>query len=237
MGVTELQQLLALQDQDTRADQLRYRRAHLPEQTALTATTSALAAMQRETDEQQAAQASLESRQAEIEASIETMRTKEAGLAAQLSKSIVPKEAETLQAEIRGTKERRTAAEDDELALMEELEPIEVRLAQLDVQRVPLVAQQHTEQKAVNAATAGIDHELAAVVTERAAAVSELSDSIVARYEKMRSHLGGVAVARLDHGTCLGCNMKLSSTEREALQAAPADELVECEQCGRLLVR
>jgi uncharacterized protein len=237
MAVTELQQLLVLQDLDTRADQLRYRKSHLPERTALTSTETALGALATEESQQQAAQAALETKQAELEVSLETMRVKEASLAAQLSKSIVPKEAETLQAEIKGSKQRRSAAEDDELAIMEELEPIEARLAQLAAQRVPLLAQQDAERMALEAAAAGVDAELAGVLNDRTAAVAELPSALVTRYEKMRGHLNGVAVARLDHGTCLGCNMKLSSKETEALKAASPDELVECEQCGRLLVR
>jgi uncharacterized protein len=149
----------------------------------------------------------------------------------------VPKEAETLQAEITGLKQRRAAAEDDELAIMERLEPIEAKLAQLAAQKVPLVAQQDAETTALASASANVAQELAGVLTDRAAAAADLPAALVTRYEKMRGHLGGVAVARLDHGTCLGCNMKLSSKETEALRAAAADELVECEQCGRLLVR
>jgi uncharacterized protein len=235
--VTELQQLLVLQDLDTRADQLRYRKSHLPERTALTATETALRTLAAEESQQQSAQAALESKQAELEASLEKMRVKEAGLAAQLSKSIVPREAETLQAEIKSSKQRRSDAEDGELAIMEELEPIEARLAQLAAQRLPLVAQQDAERVALEAASVSVDTDLSAVLNDRAAAVADLPAALVTRYEKMRGHLGGVAVARLDHGTCLGCNMKLSSKETEALKAASPDELVECEQCGRLLVR
>jgi uncharacterized protein len=237
MAVTELQQLLVLQDLDTRADQLRYRSAHLPERTALTATENAMAALAAEQKQQESDQADLEAQQADLETTIETMRTKEAGLAAQLSKSIVPKEAETLQAEITGLKQRRAAAEDDELAIMERLEPIEAKLTQLAAQKVPLAAQQDAETTALATATDTVQQGLAGVLAERAAAAADLPAALVTRYEKMRGHLGGVAVARLDHGTCLGCNMKLSSKETEALKAAAADELVECEQCGRLLVR
>jgi uncharacterized protein len=237
MAVTELQQLLVLQDLDTRADQLRYRTSHLPERTALTATENTLATLAAEQAQQATDQAALEEQQADLETSIETMRTKEAGLAAQLSKSIVPKEAETLQAEITGLKQRRAAAEDDELAIMERLEPIEAKLAQLASQKIPLVAQQEAETAALARASTNVAQELVGVLTERAAAAADLPAALVTRYEKMRGHLGGVAVARLDHGTCLGCNMKLSSKETEALKAAAPDELVECEQCGRLLVR
>ena len=237
MAVTELQQLLVLQDLDTRAEQLRYRRSHLAERSTLAATDQVLGAIAAEAAACERDRAAHDKRQAEIDATVEAMRAKEASLAGQLAKSIVPKEAETLQAEIKGLHQRRDAAEDDELAIMEAVEPIEARLAVLAAQKVPLLAQRDLDAAALAAAEAAVDGELLAVTAERVQAVEPLPAGLLARYDKMRHHLGGVAVARLDHGTCTGCNMKLSSTEREGLLASPAGALVECEQCGRLLVR
>jgi uncharacterized protein len=237
MAVTELQQLLAIQDLDTKADQHRYRKAHLTEQAALAATDSALASLDAASQVADQEMVGLNDRLAALEATITTMRAKESVLAAQLAKSIVPKEAETLQAEIQGLHQRRTAAEDDELEVMEAAETVEGRLAGLAAQRAPLAAQRMQEHAAYLAASDGLNEQLASLVEQRTAAAAAVSASLLTRYEKMRAHLGGVAVARLDHGTCLGCNMKLSSTEREALHAAALDAHVECEQCGRLLVR
>jgi uncharacterized protein len=235
--VTELQQLLAIQDLDTKADQHRYRKAHLPEQAALVATDSALASLDAASQIADREMVGLNDRLAALEATITTMRAKESVLAGQLAKSIVPKEAETLQAEIQGLHQRRTTAEDDELEVMEAAETVEGRLAGLAAQRVPLAAQREQEHAAYLTASGNLDEQLASLIEQRSAAAAAVSASLLTRYEKMRAHLGGVAVARLDHGTCLGCNMKLSSTEREALQAAAPDAHVECEQCGRLLVR
>ncbi len=237
MAVTELQQLLVLQDLDTRAEQLRYRRSHLAQRSTLAATDGALGAIAAEAATCERERAALDKRQAEIDASVETMRAKEQSLGAQLAKSIVPKEAETLQAELKGLHQRRDAAEDDELAIMEAVEPIEARLTVLAAQKVPLLAQRDIDAAALAAAEAAVDAELATAAAQRALTAAPLPASLMARYDKMRGHLGGVAVARLDHGTCMGCNIQLSSTEREALLAAPPDALAECEQCGRLLVR
>jgi uncharacterized protein len=237
LAVTELQQLLAIQDLDTKADQHRYRKAHLPEQAALAATDGALATLDAAAQVAEREMVVLNDRLAALEATIATMRDKEAVLGGQLAKSIVPKEAETLQAEIQGLHQRRTTAEDDELEVMEAAETVESKLSSLAAQRQPLAAQRDQEHAAYVAASGNLDEQLSAVVQERSAAAAVVSAALLARYEKMRAHLGGVAVARLDHGTCLGCNMKLSSTEREALQAAAIDAHVECEQCGRLLVR
>jgi predicted nucleic acid-binding Zn-ribbon protein len=82
-----------------------------------------------------------------------------------------------------------------------------------------------------------VEGELASLVDERAAAVSAVPEALVARYEKLRAKLGGVAVARLEHGRCTGCHLQLPATELDRLRHEPPDALAECEQCGRLLVR
>jgi predicted nucleic acid-binding Zn-ribbon protein len=61
--------------------------------------------------------------------------------------------------------------------------------------------------------------------------------NLLARYDELRLRLGGVAVAELHDGRCSGCHLRLSNVALERVKNAPPDELVECEECGRLLVR
>jgi predicted nucleic acid-binding Zn-ribbon protein len=60
---------------------------------------------------------------------------------------------------------------------------------------------------------------------------------LVSEYERLRAGLGGIGVARLEGGRCLGCQLMLSAVERDRLKGLPPDEVVHCEECGRLLVR
>jgi predicted nucleic acid-binding Zn-ribbon protein len=41
----------------------------------------------------------------------------------------------------------------------------------------------------------------------------------------------------LRHGRCEGCRIELSGGDRARLKAAPADDVVRCEECRRILVR
>jgi uncharacterized protein len=59
---------------------------------------------------------------------------------------------------------------------------------------------------------------------------------MLARYDRLRGQLG-VAVARLVGHRCDGCHLDLSPGEVDIVKDAPADELAECPQCNRLLVR
>jgi predicted nucleic acid-binding Zn-ribbon protein len=46
-----------------------------------------------------------------------------------------------------------------------------------------------------------------------------------------------VAAALLVNGRCGGCHLALPATEVDRLRKLPADALVRCEQCERILVR
>jgi predicted nucleic acid-binding Zn-ribbon protein len=63
-----------------------------------------------------------------------------------------------------------------------------------------------------------------------------LPDPILQRYDRLRIQLG-TAVAQLVGSDCVGCPSNLSPGEVEVIKAAPADEPVDCPQCGRLVVR
>ena len=73
--------------------------------------------------------------------------------------------------------------------------------------------------------------------SDRAATVAEVDPGDIDRYDSMRRQFGGVAVAPLNGRMCGGCHLDLSAVELDAVRAAPPDEMPECPQCGRLLVR
>jgi uncharacterized protein len=90
---------------------------------------------------------------------------------------------------------------------------------------------------AVAAAEAEIDRELGEVAARRNAIAGELDPSLLERYEQLRHDLGGIAVARLVGSNCGGCHLTLSAVELDRIRHEPADTVVLCEECGRLLVR
>ncbi len=64
-----------------------------------------------------------------------------------------------------------------------------------------------------------------------------LDEGLVALYEKLRAQQGGTGAAALKHGACQGCNMSLNPADFAHIEAAPADDIIRCEECGRILVR
>ena len=58
----------------------------------------------------------------------------------------------------------------------------------------------------------------------------------MALYERLREQKG-VGAALLRARQCGGCNMSLDASELSRIRAAPADEVIRCEECQRILVR
>jgi predicted nucleic acid-binding Zn-ribbon protein len=46
-----------------------------------------------------------------------------------------------------------------------------------------------------------------------------------------------VAIARLAHNRCEGCHLTLASVELDRIRHLDPEELVHCQECGRILVR
>ena len=87
------------------------------------------------------------------------------------------------------------------------------------------------------AAEAEIATELETVRTERAIEAAGVPADLWAEYDRLRSRLGGIAVARLVGTICQGYDLQLSAVEIDRIRRLGVDELVHCESCGRLLVR
>jgi uncharacterized protein len=127
--------------------------------------------------------------------------------------------------------------EDQVLEAMGEQETVDEQLAGLRARRDDLDARGAALRAAVAEAQAEVDRELAAELAARSDAATTIPADIAALYEQLRAHLGGVAAAPLVNGRCGGCHLALPATEIDRLRKEPADALVRCEQCERILVR
>jgi predicted nucleic acid-binding Zn-ribbon protein len=90
---------------------------------------------------------------------------------------------------------------------------------------------------ALAAAEDVITRELDDLTSRRPGTIDGVDAGLLARYDKMREHFGGIAVARLDKNRCDGCHLEISATELDHMKREPAEALVEFEHCGRLLLR
>ncbi|OEV11699.1 hypothetical protein AN219_29585, partial [Streptomyces nanshensis] len=88
-----------------------------------------------------------------------------------------------------------------------------------------------------DAALAEIDAELAGVRKERETIAGAVPGELLKLYDKIREREGGVGAAKLYQRRCEGCRLELNITELNDVREAPADTVVRCENCRRILVR
>ncbi|MET0145735.1 MAG: C4-type zinc ribbon domain-containing protein [Ilumatobacteraceae bacterium] len=228
--------LLELQRLDTTTDQLGHRRRELPERAAATEAAASRRA-------NRSRRAAIGVRDEELELAIgalerdgQALVTQRTRLEAQLKTVIAPREAEALMHEMATIAERRDALDDQELTFLDEQSELAGEAARLDDALPGLESAASATAAALAVAEATIDAELADIATSRAAQAAALDPSVLSRYEQLRSHLGGVAVAKLDGTRCSGCHIDLSRSDLDDVKRVPPGEYTDCPQCGRILV-
>ena len=146
------------------------------------------------------------------------------------------RDLQAMDEEVRHLTERQSQLEELELVAMVDQEPIDAELAQLSQRSTPIEERVAVLRAEVEDSKAEIDQELAQAIPARASAAAELPPALADRYEKLRTRMRGVAAARLIGHRCDGCHQELSAVEVERIRAMPADTVVTCDLCGRILV-
>lgn len=233
------QTLLDLQDLDTRLDQLAHRRARVP-QIAELATLDGRAAVLR--DRQVAADTAvsdLTGEQAKAEADVEQARKRLDRDRALLASGSVAsaRQLEDLEREVESLLRRISDLEDVELEFMERLEQAQRVSEQVRVQAEELVGSRAATLEQRDHEFADVDAEVARVQRERTRVVAAVPVDLLKLYERIRADQGGIAAAPLRLGRCQGCRLQLTPSDLGRIADSPADEVIRCEECRRILVR
>lgn len=147
------------------------------------------------------------------------------------------KDLQALQHELATLGRRQSELEDEQLVVMERAESLRT-----DVEaRESAVA---ATQQRVEDLQRDLDQERTAIADERAQVQRErdqiapgLGAELLALYERVRDQYGGVGAAALSQRRCGGCQLELNAADLSRIRNAPEDEVLRCEECGRILVR
>jgi predicted nucleic acid-binding Zn-ribbon protein len=88
-------------------------------------------------------------------------------------------------------------------------------------------------QAEVDSLLAASNKKADACKSTRNSLAQDLPKSLLSKYQRIFSHRGGLAVARVVEGACLGCNMQLPPQQFNRLHRGT--ELQDCPHCNRLL--
>ncbi|GAA2023005.1 C4-type zinc ribbon domain-containing protein [Agromyces tropicus] len=231
------EQLLRLQAIDTRLQQIAHRLRSLPQTAELAALGERDTAVRGRRAE---AIGTLEDARTElgrIESDVEVVEKRIARDGDRLTHTSSLKDVQALEAELVSLRKRLSDLEDAELVVMEKVEEAEGRVAEIDRERAELAESVASVEAARDEAAGGLGTEREQAERDRGAIAAAVPGELLGFYEDRRVRGGGIGAALLRQRTCGGCTITLTGSDLDAVRRAADDEVVQCPECDRILVR
>lgn len=231
--------LLDVQGLDTELDRIRHRRANLAETVRVRELATAQRILADRITAVETEIADLELEQRKADADVDVVRQRAVKDRHLLDSGVIndAKQLSSLQHELESLARRQGELEEIELEIMERVEAAEHRRRDLMAERVQL---ESDLSQATSAEAEAIDSLAAAetdLTADRAVAVADIPADLLGLYERIRADHGGVGAAPLFRGRCEGCRIELTPVDIGRIRSAPAEEVLRCEECRRILVR
>ena len=231
--------LLQVQEKDSQILAANHEIKELPERKEIEATQrkmleldQALKAKESEVHENNRIQKRLEDEVATVEERIENQKRKLYG-----GEVIAIKELQALEMDIDSLKERQIAIEDQIIEVMELNEPIQNEIQNLSTQQAENKENEANLFKVLQEAIKKIELRINQIKVEIVHLTNDLPNELISEYESLRSRPGHVGIARLVNRTCNGCNLELPAVEVDRIKKLSEDSIINCEECGCILVR
>ena len=226
-----IERLLILQDRDQKIRILRLELKNLPAERASLDSNLAAGSSRLDTAKQRARDVELEKKKLEVEA--QTKRDSIAKFKTQQFQTRKNEEFQALSNEIKRFEGDIEKIEDRELELMEEAEKMKVTVAEAEKHHSQTRAHTDRQITEIEGKVKAIETQLAELEAEREKLGEGIDEDLLYQYNKLFVNKGGLAVVALEHETCMGCHMKL--TTQTAVRVKGSKEILNCEQCGRIL--
>ena len=231
--------LLEVQEKDSQILAANHEIKELPERKEIEATQrkmleldQALKAKESEFHENNRIQKRLEDEVATVEERIENQKRKLYG-----GEVIAIKELQALEMDIDSLKERQIVIEDQIIEVMELNEPIQNEIQNLSTQKEENKENEANLFKVLQEAIKKIELRINQIKVEIVHLTNDLPNELISEYESLRSRPGHVGIARLVNRTCNGCNLELPAVEVDRIKKLSEDSIINCEECGCILVR
>jgi len=228
---SELEQLLVLQDRQQKIRQIQaeiktlpLERAHLESQ--LAATEAGLDALKLKARQVEVQRKNLELDVGTRNESIARLKTQQYQTRKNDEFQAIGHEIERYENEIR-------KLEDQELELMIEADKLKSEIETADESARATkdsisrqLADLETKSKALGSQQQELER-------EREALASKIDPDLLDQFERLFNSKGDAAIVAVEHGVCTGCHMKVTTATASRVKAGK--EIVNCEQCGRIL--
>lgn len=142
----------------------------------------------------------------------------------------------SLQDEVEHLKRRISDLEDDELEFMGKLEEAAAHRDRLAARKAEIESRLREEVAARDQQVARLSQEAKDLSVTRAPVAARIPAPLLALYEKYRAS-SGLGAAALKAGRCSGCQLQLNVSDLDTYRRAPANQVLRCVECERILVR
>jgi predicted nucleic acid-binding Zn-ribbon protein len=231
--------LLDLQTVDTTLAQLDHRRQTLPQHAVVAKLRSERASLASDLIAAETRISDLELEQAKAETDLEPVRERLSRNQTRITNGAVPdpKALSSMLEEVNHLKKRISDLEDAELEVMEQLEAavasqetLRARAEQVDADLAEATADRDRQLAALNG-------EMTKLREQRAELGPLIPGDLLALYDRIGANHGGVGAAELRARRCTGCQLEVNVADLRAFSTAAEDEVLRCEECGRILIR
>ncbi len=235
--MTDLDALRALMEADRWLERVNAQRRHLPEAEELAKVETELRGLASALRTAQDVAAPVRASLALVHAESHKLASRASDLTAKLAASgVAAATLAALQRELDHVKDLASNAEDREIELLLDLEPLDEALEAIKVAAAPLAARRSQLQSQVAELQASLDEELAALAAQREVAAQALEAPLRVRYEAALARAGVSGAAQVVAGRCDGCRLALAPLDLDRVKALGAGEIGTCPECGRLLL-
>lgn len=229
--------LLELAALDAELARTQHRRRTLPEQAEVEQAEETVRARRDAVVIANTSVSDLDRDVAKLDREVEQVRTREARDRSLLdSGSVSAKQMTDLEHELATLTRRRGVLEDEQLEVMERHEATQADLAheQAGLDEAEKALADAVERR--DGVVGDLDVLELRRSEERAGVAVALPDDLVGLYDKVRAR-SGTGAGELSGNRCGACRIEMDRSELGRVTAAPADEVVRCDQCGAILVR
>jgi predicted nucleic acid-binding Zn-ribbon protein len=230
--------LLSLQEHDLALDRLQHRHNTLPERESLARAATAVDALVAEIAVLTVQRDELAREEQRLDDEARSLAARATAVDKKMYSGEIssPKELQAMQADIDQLKRHQQSLENTELELMEQREPLDARLADLETRRARLETEVGDVRRVLSASEREIAGEAAVEQAARDGIAVALDRALLADYERCRARARGAGAARLVGNTCQGCHLTIPTTEVAAIKRAPEGTIAHCDNCGCILV-
>ncbi len=226
----ELEQLLVLQDRDKKLRALRQELKIAPLERKQ--FEEKLAATQARLDAAKLKSKEIEVQRKGLENEEQSKRDQVAKYQTQKFQTRKNEEFQAISTAIQHLEDEVRKLEDRELDLMQSSEELKPQIAEADQAAQAMRALVARQIADLEAKVAAVGEQIKKLEGERTALAAAVEEDLLDSYERLFTTKGEAVVA-LERDVCTGCHMKVTASTAQRTKASR--EVVNCEQCGRLL--